>query len=162
MKIASQILIGIRTVIIALYTLFIILALVLFLLSGTFFEAEFEGMPAIANNMFIVFFGGFILYGILSTVLGIVAMVKLGKAKSKKDVSIVLGVFIILFNSFIGGILMLCTNDADFEKKSVPAAVSVSAPVSDADRIRQFNELAKSGVITQEEYEAKKKQILEQ
>ena len=160
MKLASQILIGIHTVMMALTTLFIILGLVLLLAAGVIYEGDIEGTERFSAMFFIIVFGCYAVWGIISTILGIVAMVKLGKAKCKKDVPVALGIFIIIFNSLIGGILMLCTKDSDFVKTPVPAAAA--APASDAERIRQFKELADSGLITQEEYEAKKKQILEQ
>ena len=86
MKIASQILIGIYTVLMAICTLFVILGLLLFLFTGVIYTNNIEETSHFPTLFFVIIFGGFIVFGILSTILGIAAMVKLGKAKCKKDV----------------------------------------------------------------------------
>ncbi len=45
-------------------------------------------------------------------------------------------------------------------KQSTPATISQEAPQSNADELKKYKELLDSGVITQEEFDAKKKQLL--
>ena len=159
MKLASQILIGIHTAMMIITTLVLILGLVLVIFTGASFTDDIDEASNLPSIVFIIVFGVYIFFGFISSILGIAAIVKLGKAKCKKDVPVALGICILIFNSFIGGILMLCTKDSDFVKTPVTAAAAPAA-ASDAERIRQFKELADAGTITQEEFEAKKKQIL--
>lgn len=45
-------------------------------------------------------------------------------------------------------------------KEATPASTIIENSTSSADEIRKFKELLDEGMITQEEYEAKKKQLL--
>ena len=49
--------------------------------------------------------------------------------------------------------------EAAMKAKNAPAA-SVSQPVSSADELKKFKDLLDAGIITQEEFDAKKKQLL--
>ena len=79
----------------------------------------------------------------ISLTFGIMALVKLGKAKCKVDVPVWLSVCVLLFVNIIGGILMLCLKDEHFMPKELV----------------EFKKLLDDGIITQEEYDAKAAQL---
>ena len=76
---------------------------------------------------------------IVSLVFGILALVRLGKAKCKADIPVWLGVCVLLFVNLIGGILMLCLKDEHLMPKE----------------LAEYKKLLDDGIITQEEYDAK-------
>ena len=47
------------------------------------------------------------------------------------------------------------------EKNAVSATIKQETPQSNADELRKYKELLDSGIITQEEFNAKKKQLLD-
>jgi Sec-independent protein secretion pathway component TatC len=53
---------------------------------------------------------------ILPLIFGFIALKKLNTATCKADVSVGVSVLTILFVNVIGGILMLCLKDSDFQK----------------------------------------------
>lgn len=50
---------------------------------------------------------------------------------------------------------------AAFNPQAVYAASAASSTISGADKLKMYKDLPDSGTITQEEFDAKKKQILE-
>ena len=75
----------------------------------------------------------------------------------------------LLFISIIAGILMLCDNESNEESNVVvyhqPAAPAPTAPIvvkkdDKFDEVKKYKELLENGVITQEEFENKKKELL--
>ena len=50
--------------------------------------------------------------------------------------------------------------DEEWAEEQKKASAPASAPVSAADELKKFKELLESGIITQEEFDAKKKQLL--
>ena len=56
-----------------------------------------------------------------------------------------------------------CVSDLLIERQTKPTAATAikqEAPKSDADELKKYKELLDSGIITQEEFDAKKKQLL--
>lgn len=75
----------------------------------------------------------------------------------------------LLFINIIAGILMLCDNESNEEANVVvyhqPAAPAPTAPIvvkkdDKFDEVKKYKELLENGVITQEEFENKKKELL--
>ena len=137
MKLAAQIVIAVKTAISAISGLLSLYLGIQFLLVAV---SPTNQTPA----MFfcIVSFALFV-YFVDSSVLGIVAISRLNKAKCKADIPIALGIFILILNSNVGGILMLCLQDEHFMPKE---------PV-------EFKKLLDDGIITQEEYDEKAAQL---
>ena len=64
---------------------------------------------------------------------------------------------------WVAALVWACTNSQRvvLERSEMPlASTATPAPVSTADEIEQFSRLKESGVITAEEFEAKKRQLL--
>ena len=137
MKLAAQIVIAVKTAISAISGLLSLYLGIQFLLAAV---SPTNQTPA----MFfcIVSFALFV-YFVVSSVLGIVAISRLNKAKCKADIPIALGIFILILNSNVGGILMLCLKDEHFMPKELV----------------EFKKLLGDGIITQEEYDAKAAQL---
>ena len=75
----------------------------------------------------------------------------------------------LLFINIIAGILMLCDNESNEEANVVvyhqPAPPAPPAPIvvkkdDKFDEVKKYKELLENGVITQEEFENKKKELL--
>jgi len=107
---------------------------------------------------------------IVPLIVGAIALGKLSSAKSKDEL---LGVSIctLLFCSVLGGVFMLCLSDSEFEgAKTEPKTdtnvtiTTVNEPKASAEdvtvKLEKLNKLRQNGVITEEEYEAKKKELI--
>lgn len=113
----------------------------------------------------------FIIIGMVCTfwlifplVVGILALNKINNAKSKEDLT-AMAVLTILFCSFLGGILMLCIPDTEFNggvQDCKADQVLKSDKLSDvAENLTQLKKLLDDSVITQDIYEEKRKKYLE-
>lgn len=129
---------------------------------GEYFEEYF----IIDFSLFILgIFGIFVVaLVIVSLIVSIIALNKVNTAKRASDISTGFKILVLLFSNIISGILLLCMNDDDFSPSySIP---SYSMPYTEKNKANDMDELVKlkklldMGAITPEEYEAKKKQIL--
>lgn len=108
----------------------------------------------------------FLPFSIASAVVLAVYVRKMGVGEK---VSTAFKVCTLLFINIIAGILMLCDNESNEEANVVvyhqPAAPAPTAPTDikkddKFDEVKKYKELLENGVITQEEFENKKKELL--
>ena len=86
------------------------------------------------------------------------------KIKDGEIVGVGFRIFTVLFVSFIAGLLMFCDNNAnnakDTQKQEPTLSYNVQNTNNKVNEMKQFKELLDVGIITQEEFEKKKKEIL--
>ena len=111
----------------------------------------------------------YLIISIPMLIINIIGLKKVSAAKCADDVSIAWKVLVLLFSNVISGILLLIMKDEDYlteaekaEKKSQDeCAKSACATNSEKfDDLLKLKSLLDAGVITEEEYNAKKKEIL--
>lgn len=85
---------------------------------------------------------------------------KMATAKGIQSDSATLCLILALFVGIVPPILMQDKMNRIITAPAQPVAVSTSATASTADELKKFKDLLDSGVITQEEFDAKKKQLL--
>ena len=122
-------------------------------------------------------------FAILPIVFGFMALDKLDTAKKKEELT-TMAILTLLFCSTIGGILMLCMEDKDLaganiidldlgvHKTTNPHVeeelveiydddlVEIIEPVNTTDKLRNLKSLYDDGIITEEEFNEKKKTYL--
>ena len=121
-------------------------------------EMDDQAAQAVGTLMIIVFslvFGFYLIIGGVQLTVSSIGLKKLSSAKCASDISTAFKIIILLFGNLIAGILILCMKDKDFE-----SPVATALPSSRIEDIAELKKLLDMGAITDEEFEAKKKQIL--
>lgn len=102
-------------------------------------------------------------------VINIIALKKVAAARCADDVSIAWKVVILLFSNIISGVILLIMKDEDYlteaekAEKMSQEEFTKSAPSTNSEKfddLLKLKSLLDAGVITEEEYNAKKKEIL--
>ena len=99
----------------------------------------------------------YLLVSVLPIIFSAVGLKKLSAARCAADISTAWKVLILLFGSLVAGILLLCMKDSDFSGVAPAPALT---PANNYDSLVKLKELLDMGAITQEEFEAKKREIL--
>ena len=81
---------------------------------------------------------------------------RLGKASKKSDIKTWQIVLLFFSSSLVSGILLCCMDDNDF----APEGASAYNKPSPLESIMKYKLMLDEGLISQEEYEAKKKELL--
>lgn len=108
-----------------------------------------------AAKVFIIIGMIFQFFFILPIVFGILALRELDEGKK----STWLGVCLILFCSTLGGVFFLIS-DVDQKKTSKTKQIETNHD-EHVDLLRRYKQLLDDGVITQEEYDEKRREILD-
>ena len=67
----------------------------------------------------------------------------------------------LLFVNLVAGILLLCDKENGYREITVQPIPAPMQPNNSVDELKKYKELLDSGIITQEEFEEKKKQLLQ-
>ena len=82
------------------------------------------------------------------------------KLSKKRPITTAFKICTLLFANFVAGILLLCDKENGYHEVAVQPILPPTQPNVPVDELKKYKELLDGGIITQEEFEEKKKRLL--
>ncbi|MBS7578028.1 MULTISPECIES: DUF805 domain-containing protein [unclassified Enterococcus] len=146
-------------VVLANFLIYLIPTTLLIIILSTSISASYYGEPSTGAIMSCIGLGILMFVYFVATLVANVAI----QIRRLRDAGLPWGLFFLNFIPYIGGLVTLvlyCMPSSKTDFKSTSINVTKVVEKSEAEKLKEWEQLFEAGTITQEEYDKKKKELL--